>query len=275
MKARIIVAVILIPILIVIAVYAPVWIFAGAVALVCALVAFEFMRGAGFSSDIVSTSLAIIYAAASPIALYMNINRYYSTAVFMLLVFVVFLKAVIDYRGDSRVINDLFSTLFAAALIPYLFIAVLRIRLFRDGAFLVMLPFIAAYCSDTGAFFVGKAYGRRKLIPYVSPNKTIAGALGGIVGAVAGMLIYGAILKYGYGFSVNFLLLTLYGIIGSPIAQLGDLAFSLMKRDFKIKDYGNLLPGHGGMLDRVDSVVFTAPLIFWLILWLPAIGARL
>ncbi len=274
MKTRVIVAIILIPILIAIAVYLPVWVMAAAMAVVCALAAFEFMRGAGFSSDVVSTLLAVVFAFASPLAVYLNINRFYSTAVFMLFVFAVFLKAVIDYRGDSRVIYDLFSTLFAAALIPYLFMAVLRIRLFPRGEYFVMLPFIAAYCSDTGAFFIGKAFGRRKLIPYVSPNKTVEGALGGLLGAVAGMLLYGLILQYFCNLKVNYLFLAIYGLIGSPIAQLGDLAFSLMKREFKIKDYGNLFPGHGGMLDRIDSVVFTAPVIFWLILWLPAIGVR-
>lgn len=274
MKVRILVAVILIPILVTITVYAPIWVFTAAVALVCALVAYEFMRGAGFSNDYLSTALAILYAAASPISVYLNVNRYYSTAVFMLFVFAIFFKAVITYKGDSKVISDLSSTLIASMLIPYLFVSVLRLRMFNYGEFRVLLPFVAAYASDTGAFFIGKAFGKRKLIPYVSPNKTVEGAIGGIVFTIAGMLLYGLVLQLAFGFKVEYFRLAFYGLIGSPVAQLGDLAFSLMKREFKIKDYGNLLPGHGGMLDRVDSVVFTAPLIFWLILWLPAIGPR-
>lgn len=270
MKARVIVAVVLIPLLFGVAVFAPIWLLTLVLSTVLALIAYEFMRGAGFSKDILSTSLAVLYAAASPVAIYFNINRFYNTAIFILLIFVVFLKAVMDYRGDSGVIYDLFSTLFAASLIPYLFGAVLRIRLLNNGVYLVMMPFVAAYCSDTGAFFVGKAFGKRKLIPYVSPNKTVEGAIGGILASIAGMLIYGFIIKF-MGLQVNFLRLIVYGLIGSPVAQLGDLAFSLMKREFKIKDYGNLLPGHGGMLDRVDSVVFVAPLIHFLILCLPAV----
>jgi phosphatidate cytidylyltransferase len=272
MKARIIVAVILIPILVMIAVYAPIWVFTAAVALVCAIVAYEFMRGAGFSGDYLSTALAIVYAAASPISVYLNVNRYYSTAVFMLFVFAIFFKAVITYKGDSKVISDLSSTLIAAMLIPYLFVSVLRIRMFTYGEFRVLLPFVAAYASDTGAFFIGKAFGKRKLIPYVSPNKTVEGAIGGVVFSILGMVLYGLVLQIAFGFKVEYFRLAFYGLIGSPVAQLGDLAFSLMKREFKIKDYGNLLPGHGGMLDRIDSVVFTSPLIFWLLLWLPAIS---
>jgi len=165
------------------------------------------------------------------------------------------------------------ATIFAADLVPLLFVSVLGIRLMQNGVYLVMLPFVAAYCSDTGAFFTGRALGKKKLIPHVSPNKTVAGAWGGLLGAVLGMAVYGLIIRFACKVPVNFPLLLIYGLLGSPAGQLGDLAFSLMKREFKIKDYGNLLPGHGGMLDRVDSVVFTAPLMYCLIRWLPAIGA--
>jgi len=273
MKSRILVAVILIPILLALALIAPLWLLTAVLALVSGLIAFEFMRGAGLSGDIRSTAYAVIFAAGIPVWTYFGADGKILYASFFILVILVFYEAVLAYRGESRVVFRLLATIFAAVIISIMFVSVLAIRLMQNGVYLVMLPFVAAYCSDTGAFFTGRAMGKKKLIPHVSPNKTVAGAYGGLIGAVLGMVIYGLIIRFACALPVNFPLLIVYGVMGSAAGQLGDLAFSLMKREFKIKDYGNLLPGHGGMLDRVDSVVFTAPLMYCLVLWLPAIGA--
>lgn len=272
MKARVLVAVILIPILLALALAAPVWLLTAVMALVSGLMAFEFMRGAGLSTHTRSTVYATVFAAGIPVWAYLGAKASVLYALVFVLTLLVFYEAVITYKGEGAVVFRPLGTIFAAALIPLLFVSVLRIRLMQNGTYLVMLPFVAAYCSDTGAFFTGRALGKKKLIPRVSPNKTVAGAWGGLGGAVLGMILYGLIIRFAYAISVSFPLLIVYGLLGGAAGQLGDLAFSLMKREFKIKDYGNLLPGHGGMLDRVDSVVFTAPLIYCFILWLPAIG---
>lgn len=134
----------------------------------------------------------------------------------------------------------------------------------------MLLPFVAAFISDAGGYFVGRALGKHKLAPRLSQHKTIEGSAGGFVFAVAGMLIYGVILK-ATGFTVNFLVLAVYGFLGSLACQIGDLTFSAVKRETGLKDYGNLIPGHGGMLDRFDSMHLTAPMIELLVLWVPAI----
>ncbi len=273
MKARVTVAAICIPVLLALAILAPVWLFTAALSAVNALMAFEFMRGAGFAKDMCGMLIAMLFAAAVPEWIFFGANSAVFAAGMFVLTLLTFLKGVLGYQGESGAIFAIFAVLFSSLFIPYLFNSILRIRLLEKGTCLVMLPFAAAYCSDTGAFFVGRAFGKKKLVPYVSPNKTVEGAIGGILGSVAGMIIYGLIIKYACGMSVSFPILILYGLIASPAAQMGDLAFSLMKREFKIKDYGNLLPGHGGMLDRVDSVVFAAPLMYCLIIWIPAIGA--
>ena len=139
-----------------------------------------------------------------------------------------------------------------------------------DGRYLVLLPFIVAFISDGGAYFAGVLWGRHKVTPHVSPNKSLEGYIGGFIAAILGMVIYGIILKYAAGFEINILWLIIYGIVGSLVTQLGDLSFSLVKREYKIKDYGNLLPGHGGMLDRFDSMIFAAPVIYVLVEFLPA-----
>ena len=138
------------------------------------------------------------------------------------------------------------------------------------GAFFlsVMIPFF----SDAFALFAGMLFGRHKLAPELSPKKTVEGAVGGLFGAVAFLLLYGAILQFGFHIQVNYALLALYGLLGSVLSQLGDLSFSYIKREYGIKDFGNIFPGHGGVLVRFDSVIFCAPLIELLIRFLPAIG---
>ena len=114
------------------------------------------------------------------------------------------------------------------------------------------------------------AIGRHKLIPAVSPNKTVEGAVGGVLGSVIGFMVYGFIMvKMGY--SVNFLLLGVLSVVSALVAQFGDLAASAMKRSLEVKDFGNLIPGHGGMVDRVDSLMFVAPVVYYFITLLPVI----
>lgn len=121
--------------------------------------------------------------------------------------------------------------------------------------------------SDTGAFFAGRAFGKRKLCPAVSPNKTVAGCIGGFVGSIAGMAVFHLVVKTWFQLDLGWGVVILMGVIGSLFGQLGDLSFSVIKREFGIKDYGAIFPGHGGVLDRFDSVLFVAPayLLFMLL----------
>ena len=122
------------------------------------------------------------------------------------------------------------------------------------------------------AYFVGIRFGKHKLAPVVSPNKTIEGALGGIVTAMAGMVIYALVLDLlPVGIQVNYALALLYGLAGSLAGIFGDLCFSVIKRQTGIKDYGDLIPGHGGILDRFDSLVTVAPLMEALLLIAPMV----
>ena len=139
-----------------------------------------------------------------------------------------------------------------------------------NGIALLFMALIGAYVTDTGAYFTGMAIGRHKLIPAVSPNKTVEGAVGGIVACVAGFLIYGAVMS-AVGFVVNYLWVVVLAVICGVVAQFGDLAASVMKRSFAVKDFGNLIPGHGGMVDRVDSLMFVAPVVYYFITFLPVI----
>ena len=133
------------------------------------------------------------------------------------------------------------------------------------GSFYVFLALITAWMSDTGAYFSGKFLGRNKLCPDVSPKKTIEGFFGGIISCIISLIIIACIfnnLIFHEKQHINYFLIIIMGLIGSMISTLGDLYFSVVKRKYGVKDFGNLMPGHGGILDRFDSVIFVAPYVF-------------
>ncbi len=123
------------------------------------------------------------------------------------------------------------------------------------GVFEVVLVFVVAWACDVFAFLVGSAIGKHKLIPEISPKKTVEGAIGGVVFTVLACLLYGFILERFFMLSVNYLFLAVIGLILPVVSQLGDLFASLIKREYGVKDYGKIFPGHGGVMDRFDSVI--------------------
>jgi len=135
------------------------------------------------------------------------------------------------------------------------------------GTGLVLLPIIATWLGDTTAYFGGRAMGRRKLLPSVSPAKTVEGAVCGLVGAVGGALLVVGLLfpLMGGGEPLGLVAAGFLGLVIGAVAQVGDLAESALKREAGIKDSGSILPGHGGVLDRFDAILFTLPLT-WLLL---------
>lgn len=133
-----------------------------------------------------------------------------------------------------------------------------------EGIFLVWLIFLSSWGCDTCAYCVGMLVGKHKLAPILSPKKSIEGAIGGSLGAALLGAIFGFVLKEKLPIMENPALhCAIICLVGSVIAQVGDLAASAIKRSFKVKDYGTLIPGHGGILDRFDSVIFVAPVIYY------------
>jgi phosphatidate cytidylyltransferase len=154
-------------------------------------------------------------------------------------------------------------------LLPLLLGSLVRIHALEQGRALVLVPFAVAFLSDSGAYFVGLKFGKHKLAPTISPKKTVEGMLGGILGAVVGLGIFCLVLQLFFGFTINYLYVLVYGLVGSLGGVFGDLCFSAIKRQTGIKDYGNLIPGHGGILDRFDSMIVIGPLVEALLLLLP------
>jgi len=181
-----------------------------------------------------------------------------------------FIEGIIDHKNITFGIIS--TVLFTSLIVPVFFSSLVRISETTYGhRHYILLPFAAAIAADTCAYFTGIFFGKRKLKPDISPKKTVEGAIGGLAGGVVVMILYGLIQQFVFHNQVNYPFMALYGVLGSAAAQIGDLSMSLIKREFGVKDFGTLIPGHGGILDRFDSLLFTAPLFEGLLIFLPAL----
>lgn len=144
---------------------------------------------------------------------------------------------------------------FSGMIMPYALAGIVRLRVMDYGKYIVAVPFIVAFVSDTGAYFAGHRFGRHKLAPSVSPNKTLEGALGGLASVYLGMAVFLLIVSYVADVQANFLSAFLIATLGFAADVFGDLCMSAIKRQTGIKDYGIIFPGHGGVMDRFDSLI--------------------
>jgi phosphatidate cytidylyltransferase len=160
-----------------------------------------------------------------------------------------------DVKAAGARVSGLFVTVFYAGLL-FPFVALLRCL--PNGSWWVVLALAATWLGDTGAYFMGRFLGKHKLFPLVSPKKTWEGALGGVLSTITAALAA----HFWFLKEIGILQALLLGLLASIVGQSGDLCESLLKRSYGIKDSGNILPGHGGIMDRVDALVFVAPLVY-------------
>ena len=139
----------------------------------------------------------------------------------------------------------------------------------EDGHLLVWVVFVCAFLTDTFAMLGGRYFGKRKLCPLLSPKKTVEGSVCGVFGCVLSLEVYCLICRLAFSAEPNYLNALVIGLAVSAVSQLGDLAASCIKREYKIKDYGKIMPGHGGVMDRFDSVLFAAPFVYYILYVLP------
>ena len=166
-------------------------------------------------------------------------------------------------------INNIAITFLGVIYIPIMFSFIYQIRMSEFGLYFVGLIFIGAWGCDTFAYCVGKLFGKHKLAPVLSPKKSIEGAIGGIIGAAVLGLGYGCLIENQVILAIDVPLycLSVCSVVG-VVSQIGDLAASAIKRNYDVKDYGTLIPGHGGIMDRFDSILFTAPVIYMFLQWI-------
>ena len=269
MKTRILAAAFLVPALLLIVLVLPKELAAVVMGILQAVASYELL----YRTRMVTKPKLVIYSGIMAFAI--AIWSYYGAihAYFVLMVLVYFLLMFGEMMKDHvKMRFETLSMCFVGGLVvPYLMSSVVRILAMNTGRYVILIPFIVACVCDAGAYFVGVKFGRHKLAPVVSPNKTIEGALGGITAGIVCMLLYAVILDWPLKFDVNYGAAILYGVLGCLAGELGDLCFSVIKRQTGIKDYGNLIPGHGGVLDRFDSILAVAPLIEAMLLIMPVI----
>jgi len=249
------------------------WILAAALGAIAAIGAWELYRMAREAGHEPLENAGIVLAASVPLmvhATYLGVFRV--TVTVGVLIFLALAAGVIWARGTQRKPLVSLAVTVVGIIYPALVTYMYPIRYHdyvidaRAGTVLLMLPIALTWATDTGAYFVGRSMGRHKLIPSVSPAKTIEGAVGGVAIAVLAAWLYVIFLLRPLAhLSMLPVGLTLFAIIISCVGQIGDLAESLFKRDAGVKDSSRLLPGHGGILDRFDSLLFVLPVAYVLL----------
>jgi phosphatidate cytidylyltransferase len=249
------------------------WILATALGVVAALGAWELYRMTSAAGNEPLDTAGIVIAACIPLlvhATYLGVFRI--TITDAVLIFLGLTAAVIWVRGTARKPLVSLALTVTGIVYPALVTYMYPIRYHdyavgaRAGTVLLMLPIALTWATDTGAYFFGRTFGKHKLIPSVSPGKTVEGAIGGVVMAIAAAWLYVLfLLKPLAQMSMLPVGLTVFAILVAVVAQVGDLAESLFKRDAGVKDSSTLLPGHGGILDRFDSLLFVLPVAYVLL----------
>lgn len=230
-----------------------------AVAIISAIAIYEFLSAIGLKKNFVVLLSGMIF----PIILY--INSFICivqpiTLVFLFAVLMFFMQLV---RHEKNPFSDFAMCFFVTVFVSFAFYTISKVRLFENGLANVMLVFIGSWITDSCAYFTGVFLGKHKLCPVISPKKTVEGAIGGVVGTAIILFLYSyAVSCFSDNISVNYISVFVLGILCGIVSQVGDLCASAVKREYGIKDYGNLMPGHGGVLDRFDSVLLIAPLVY-------------
>ena len=215
------------------------------------------LHGFGY---IAAATISIIHVFPKQMLL-MIIGILIPTIILILFLHTIFSKLKIN-------IIDMSVTLFGIFYIAIflMFISIIRENL-ENGKFLIWYLFFAAWGTDIFAYIIGKNFGKHHFTD-ISPNKTIEGCIGGIIGAVILVTLYTLTCQYIFHVEFNYIIVILISLVLSVLSQIGDLSASAVKRYTGIKDFSNLIPGHGGMLDRIDSIVFIAPFAYFLFMLL-------
>ncbi len=240
-----------------------------AMAFCAAVSVFEMLRCIGVHKNMWVSLPLYLLAAASPLGMrLLRIEDVWPSVVAAVFLLFLYMLAVTVFSHGRVDITTSSTALMVSLYVVAGYTAMVFLHDFHEaGRYLYLLAFVGAWVTDTFAYFSGRLFGKHKLIPDVSPKKTVEGAVGGmafcVLAFVAFALIYNrlAVCDCGHSYALPVWLLAVIGLIASLVSMVGDLAMSVIKRHYGIKDYGKILPGHGGFLDRFDSVLAVAVLL--------------
>ena len=239
---------------------------------------FEILSAAKYTKYKSITIISLAFSALLPLFFCYSDLREYAVPVAFLFLTVVSGAAILRHKEIK--FDELGLIAFISICLPFSIstLAFFRFAYERDGIFLIVYTLIVAWIADGGAYFAGTFFGKHKLCPEISPKKTWEGFIGGLIASVVFALLtgwcYELIDRLAAGesrFTVNMPLLAAAAFVSAFLGLLGDLIASLLKRQCGIKDFGNILPGHGGVMDRFDSVLYVAPFIYLLFKFIPPV----
>lgn len=240
----------------------------------------EMLEASGIIRNLPLSATTFVFAGIIPFYNYFRIRAFIPAL--SLAVILVMFCILLHQHQSTRIEQLTFSFLMAALIAASLtLLAVMRDRFgLPAGLFGAVVVLVSSWMSDTGAYFAGVKFGKHKLAPLISPKKTVEGVVGGVVVAMLSLLaagyIYSLYAAYMWDISmeVNYLYLAIFAPFLTAVSILGDLSASVIKRQFGIKDFGKIMPGHGGVLDRFDSVLLVCPVVYFLMRWIPLITVR-
>lgn len=235
------------------------------ISIVSAIIVHELLSAYRYTDNRLITWVCCIFAGLFPVVYYTG----YTNCIYMAVVFAGILVAISLRYHEKIKLEQIGMAFFIALAYPFSMTSILIIREqfgLVYGIFITLMIFTCAWGSDTGAYFIGRFFGKRKLAPKLSPNKTVEGVFGGIFSCMAFVAIittsyFYIVTSIGEIFNFNLVFLAIMTILGSLVGVSGDLFASMIKRQCGIKDFGTIFPGHGGVVDRFDSVLMIAPFI--------------
>ena len=240
------------------------------VALLSGMAVWEIEKAVGLKNKMIM-AVSLVLSVAIPFIVHFGVKMPIAAfgGVYVVLIFIFMLLKFETTKFEQAV-----TAIFASVCVPFSFSLMIVFRDIHmhfegytkiDGIYLLLFAFFASWMTDIFAYFVGSKLGKHKLCPKISPKKSVEGAIGGVLGSTLAGYLYGLILVHNEIITNDLIyVFVLLGFFGSMVAQIGDLAASAIKRNYDIKDYGKLIPGHGGIMDRFDSVLVTAPIIYFM-----------
>ena len=276
MKIRTITAAFLLAITVPIMIFSRYVIYPIFLAVLALFAVYELLRALGYHHEWWISVPAYMMAVAMPLESYFvdedGRSGYLLAVAIVIFAYLLYLMAVAVFSHGRITISKIGEAFVAVTYVVASFTSLTTVRYLTHGMFCFVLVFITAWVTDSMAYVVGSLIGKHKLIPDVSPKKTVEGAIGGVVFTILACLLYGYIIEKSTHVSANYVILGIIGLILSVVSQIGDLIASLIKREHGIKDYGRLLPGHGGIMDRFDSILaVSTPLLVICIIYPPFI----
>lgn len=269
MKQRILTAVVLLLIFFPILLLSGTPVFNIAAAVCCILGVYEMIGCVGLRKHLVLSIPSLLYAAAGPLLARTRFATAYGVLLSITVVYLMYLMFIHVFTSETIRTSDIGTVFLTTVYITVAFTSIIRLRdVSSIGRYIYIFIFIGAWVTDIFAYFGGRLFGKHKLCPKVSPKKTVEGSVCGILFCSLAFVLYSMWVAHdilnsgGIRLSPNYPVIALIGAFISAVSQFGDLTASVIKRDYGIKDYGKIFPGHGGIMDRFDSILAVAPFLF-------------